>query len=219
MARVRDDTDDRITKVLGKYVPERAARNIIDQARRATGTDNADLRATDMSAFFVALEKQAGKVLDRRRQSLLRGELEFELATFISGTIAVAPPADHTLDVRSEWDVSVVRARARELMTALGTASYDVVRVMTLVSELARNIVLYTAGGRMTFTPAMVPRSLVVQASDNGPGIPNLNEVLAGRYRSKTGLGKGLIGVKRLSTRFTIHSAPNGTCVEAEVRF
>jgi serine/threonine-protein kinase RsbT len=57
-----------------------------------------------------------------------------------------------------------------------------------------------------------------VRATDQGPGIPNLNEVLSGRYRSKTGLGKGLIGVKRLATRFTIHTDASGTHIEAEVR-
>lgn len=219
MAGVHDDTDDRITKVLGKYVPERVARRIIDQAKRSTGTDPGAWRTTDMSAFFVALEKQAATLLDRTAQSRLRGELEFELSAAISGILAVAPVADHSVEIRTEWDVSVSRARARELMTALGARSYDVVRVMTLVSELARNIVLYTSGGRMVFTPTQVPRSLVVQASDEGPGIANLNEVLSGRYRSKTGLGKGLLGVRRLATRFTIHTDSDGTRIEAEVRF
>jgi serine/threonine-protein kinase RsbT len=78
--------------------------------------------------------------------------------------------------------------------------------------------VLYTSGGRIVFTPIELPRSLVVEASDQGPGIANLNDVLSGTYRSKTGLGKGIIGVRRLATRFTFHTAPSGTRIEAEVR-
>jgi hypothetical protein len=87
MSHVHDDTDDRITKVLGKYVPERVARNIIEHAKRSTGTDHGDWRTTNMSAFFVALEKKAAKLLDQRPQSPLRGELEFELTAAISGIL------------------------------------------------------------------------------------------------------------------------------------
>jgi serine/threonine-protein kinase RsbT len=212
------DNDELLAKILGKYMPERAARSVIDRARRATGT-HLDSRTTDRSAFFVGIEQQAATLLDRRAQSRLRGELEFELATGTSGVLAVAPATEHPVEVRSDWDVSVARARARELMTALGAKSCDVVRVMTLVSELARNIVLYAACGKMVFTPSPAPRSLVVEASDEGPGIPNLNEVLSGHFRSKTGLGKGLIDVRRAATRFTIHTNSRGTRVEAEVEF
>ncbi|HKY34651.1 MAG TPA: ATP-binding protein [Polyangiaceae bacterium] len=218
MSDVHDDTDDRITKVLGKYMPERSARALISQARRITGIHHSDLEARDLSALFVALEKQAATLLDRWRGALLHGELEFELASSVSGIMAAAPIVPEAVEVRSEWDVSVARARSRELMTALEANSYEVVRVMTLVSELARNIVLYTPGGRIAFELWHDPRSLVVRATDNGPGIPNLSDVLAGRYRSKTGLGKGLLGVRRLSSRFTIHTDSAGTRIEAEVR-
>jgi serine/threonine-protein kinase RsbT len=218
MSDVHHDTDDRITNVLGKYMPERSARALISQARRATGINHSDLEARDLSALFVALERQAATLLDRWKLALLHGELEFELASSVSGIVAAAPISPEAVEVRVEWDVSVARARSRELMTALGANSYQVVRVMTLVSELARNIVLYTPGGKIAFELCRDPRSLVVRATDDGPGIPNLSDVLAGRYRSRTGLGKGLLGVRRLSTRFTIHTDSSGTRIEAEVR-
>jgi serine/threonine-protein kinase RsbT len=219
MADVRDDTDDRITKVLGKYMPERSARALINQARRTTGITHSELEARDLSTLFVALERQAATLLDRTKRAVLRGELEFELASSVSSGVVPVAPTDHEpVQIRTEWDVSVARKRSRELMTALGADSHQVVGVMSLVSELARNIVLYTAGGRIAFEVCRDPRSLVVRASDEGPGIPNLTEVLAGRHRSRTGLGKGLLTVRRLSTRFTIHSGSSGTRIEAEVR-
>ena len=42
----------------------------------------------------------------------------------------------------------------------------------------------------------------------------NLAEILDGRYISKTGLGMGLIGTRRLMDRFHITSAAIGTEVE-----
>lgn len=219
MTGAHDDADERIMKVLGKYVPERSARALVLEARRSTGTDGIDLETANISAFLVALEQHAARYLDRRARAQLHGELEFELATARSSILPVAPVADETVDVRSEWDVSLARARAREIMSALGAKSYDVVKTMTLVSELARNIVLYTPGGQVCFTLNENPRGLVVRVTDEGPGIPHLDEVLSGRYRSKTGLGKGLLGVQRLATRFFVQTNPTGTHVEVEVRF
>ena len=52
---------------------------------------------------------------------------------------------------------------------------------------------------------------------DGGPGILNLEEIMAGRYKSKTGMGRGLMGVKRLAERFKINPGPPGTRIEVEV--
>jgi serine/threonine-protein kinase RsbT len=90
--------------------------------------------------------------------------------------------------------------------------------VATVVSELARNIVSYTQGGtiELILTSDGQPR-ILVRATDSGNGIANLDEVLSGRYRSTTGLGRGLLGVKRLADRFNIRTSKSGTQVEAEV--
>jgi len=40
---------------------------------------------------------------------------------------------------------------------------------------------------------------------------------MSGKYRSTTGLGRGLLGVKRLADRFTIKTGKGGTSIEAEV--
>jgi serine/threonine-protein kinase RsbT len=58
---------------------------------------------------------------------------------------------------------------------------------------------------------------LLIRATDAGGGIPNLEQIMAGRYRSRTGLGKGLLGSKRLSDRFEVRSSSNGTVIEAEL--
>jgi serine/threonine-protein kinase RsbT len=91
-------------------------------------------------------------------------------------------------------------------------------RAATAVSELARNIVSYTPGGRLKLEPiAGTPPRLRIIARDQGPGIPHLPDVLSGKYRSKTGLGRGLRGVKELTASFDIQTGPAGTTVTAEV--
>jgi serine/threonine-protein kinase RsbT len=78
--------------------------------------------------------------------------------------------------------------------------------------------VSYAGTGRIELEVVKVPTTrILIRAADNGPGIPNLQEILSGRYRSKTGLGKGLIGTKRLADRFDVSTGAAGTVVVAEI--
>jgi len=51
--------------------------------------------------------------------------------------------------------------------------------------------------------------------TDSGPGISNLNDVLEGRYVSRTGLGNGILGTRRLMDSFHIETSAAGTRVES----
>lgn len=121
-----------------------------------------------------------------------------------------------TVALRSEPDVVVARQRARQLARHLGFESQDQARIATAVSEIARNTVQYAGQGRIEFqlegrTP---PLLLVMRVSDQGPGIPHLESVLSGRYVSKTGMGLGLLGARRLMDHFDLRSAAGeGTTV------
>src|SRR5262249_39796671 len=53
---------------------------------------------------------------------------------------------------------------------------------------------------------------------DRGPGIPDLPAVLEGRYSSRTGMGVGIIGARRLMDRFRISSPPGGGTTVALTR-
>jgi serine/threonine-protein kinase RsbT len=117
--------------------------------------------------------------------------------------------------VSTESDIVVARTRAREVCEALGASTSATHKVATVVSELARNIVSYTRGGSIELIPRMQPRSVTVRASDSGPGISNLDQILGGQYKSRTGLGIGLAGSKRLSESFTIKTSLAGTRIEA----
>ncbi len=54
-------------------------------------------------------------------------------------------------------------------------------------------------------------KRLEVVIADSGPGIRNLDEILAGRYVSATGMGMGILGTRRLMDEFDIRSDADGT--------
>jgi signal transduction histidine kinase/CheY-like chemotaxis protein len=119
-----------------------------------------------------------------------------------------------TLRLRHERHVVHARQRARDIAALLGFEHQEQIRLATAASELARNAFRYAANGSVEFLVKGNPQLFLISVSDSGPGIPNLGEILDGRYVSKTGLGKGIIGTKRLMDHFEISSSSKGTCVE-----
>ncbi len=117
--------------------------------------------------------------------------------------------------LRRGEDVVLARRRTRQISEHLGLDRREQVRLATAVSEIARNAVEYAGGGWVQFELVTDGESLlVVRIEDHGPGIPHLDQVLAGQYQSPTGLGVGLMGARRLTERFAIQStAGQGTSV------
>ncbi len=100
------------------------------------------------------------------------------------------------VELRHDEAVVVARQRAGDLAELLGFDRRDQTRIATATSELARNAYRYARGGRVIL--ARDGEALRIEVSDDGPGIPHLDAVLSGAYRSSTGLGQGLVGVHRL---------------------
>jgi signal transduction histidine kinase/CheY-like chemotaxis protein len=120
------------------------------------------------------------------------------------------------LQIRFERDVVLSRQRARQVAALVGLDKQDQTRIATAVSEIARNAFTYASGGRVEFRieGTTAPQVLCIEISDSGPGIARLDEILAGRYRSSTGMGAGILGSRRLMDRFEIRSKPGeGTTV------
>jgi len=120
-----------------------------------------------------------------------------------------------TIEIRFEQDVVMTRQRARQIAELLSFDSQDRTRIATAVSEIARNAFQYAKGGRVEFrVEGESPQNFVICIRDRGAGIANLNAILDGQYASKTGMGLGIIGSKRLMEHFEIESLPgNGTFV------
>src|SRR5580698_8328041 len=117
-----------------------------------------------------------------------------------------------TIALRNERDVVQARQRARELAALLGFDNQDQIRLATATSEIARNAFRYAHDGMVDFSLQLeLPQQVEVSIRDSGPGITNLQEILAGRYRSSTGMGMGILGTKRLMDDFQLESAPTGT--------
>src|SRR5580693_2698893 len=120
-----------------------------------------------------------------------------------------------TLRLRHERHVVHARQRARDIAALLGLDHQEQIRIATAVSELARNAFRYATGGAVEFLVRDDAQQVfIILVTDSGPGIPNLQQILDGRYVSKTGLGKGIVGTKRLLEHFEISSSPEGTRVE-----
>jgi signal transduction histidine kinase len=121
-----------------------------------------------------------------------------------------------SLEIRAEPDVVRVRQRARQLATLFGFDLQDQTRIATAASEVARNAYQYARGGTAQFSvEGKVPAAFFIRVSDSGPGIANLPAILAGQVKSRTGLGVGLIGSKKLMDDVWVDtSASKGTTVE-----
>lgn len=115
-----------------------------------------------------------------------------------------------TVDLRNERDVVLARQRARHVARLVGFEQQDQVRIGTAVSEIARNAVMYAAGGtvRIAIEGHAGSQGLAVEVSDRGPGIADLDAVMHGRYRSTTGMGLGLAGARRLMDRLDVDTRP-----------
>src|SRR5690348_10147858 len=122
-----------------------------------------------------------------------------------------------TLEIKFEHDVMSARQRCRALAQLLGFDNQEQVRLATAVSEIARNVFQYASSGKVEFLVegASAPQLFVVKISDKGGGIPNLQQILDGRYKSETGMGLGIIGARRLVDQFQIDSRVGlGTTVQ-----
>ncbi len=121
-------------------------------------------------------------------------------------------PVILTLEMQYEQDVVLSRRCAHQISELLGFDSQDQARLATAVSEIARNAVQYAGGGTVQFEVSpLAARSedlplFLITIRDRGPGMPHLQQILAGQYRSATGMGLGIVGSQRLMDRFEIES-------------
>jgi serine/threonine-protein kinase RsbT len=159
------------------------------------------------------------------RSDVLR-ELRRGVSTFARGDACVRrclealerfDPVDQgatLMDLTDARQMSAAHAAVRRRCDALGFPTVPATKIATAAMEMVRNAIHYGGGGTMSIDTVKTPRlGVEIVIVDRGGGIPNLGEILEGRYRSRTGMGAGIRGARALADAFDIETGPTGTRV------
>lgn len=133
------------------------------------------------------------------------------------------PPLPGTLferyDIKVEADIFRARQAVGRAMDSLDARVIRKTRLVTAVSEIFRNGLIYGGGAVALIHCDKLKGFVWVDCKDEGRGIPDIALALRDGYTSGTGLGRGLGGAKRLVDTFEIVSAVGaGTLIRLAAR-
>lgn len=113
------------------------------------------------------------------------------------------------IEIKEEADIVDVRQRVRELAQENDFDSFAQAALITAASELSRNIWTHAGKGKAVLSVIANHHQmgLELEFEDYGPGIADLDRVLAGGYSTVRSLGLGLSGTKRLVDEFKVDTA------------
>jgi serine/threonine-protein kinase RsbT len=113
------------------------------------------------------------------------------------------------VQIIKENDIILARKMGRELARSLHFNPIDQARILTVISELARNIYRYAGRGQIQFDSLSQGDQIGLRltAIDCGPGIADIPKALKQGYSSSNGLGAGLPAVERMMDEFCIDPA------------
>ena len=123
---------------------------------------------------------------------------------------------DVRVAIRTDADVVTARQEARTMGASLGFSSTDLTLLATAISEIARNITTYAGEGEVALRVITDSgrQGIEVVASDDGPGIADVELAMQDGYTTGNGLGLGLPGTRRLVDDFELETAPGtGTTI------
>ena len=200
-----------ITAVLHEYVGTIVARSIVSGASSSCGIDLMELSPGQIPAYLSALDNGVTAFVaepTKQRECSARLRSLMESGGFML-TGAASEKTRMVVEINEEYDIVTARNHTKTICDDLGFGASEQVKIATVVSELARNIHAYVGRGRIELEIVSTPRrGIEIRAVDQGNGIPNIDEILSGKYRSRTGMGVGLLGTKRLMDEFRIDTAP-----------
>ena len=112
------------------------------------------------------------------------------------------------MPIRSSSDIVAVRQKVRVWALEMKFNLVDQTKIVTAASELARNTLEHGHGGNMVMEMINngVRSGLRLTFEDHGPGIPDIDKALQDGFTTKTGMGLGLSGSRRLVNEFEIAS-------------
>ena len=90
----------------------------------------------------------------------------------------------------------------------LGFGVLDQTKLVTAASELGRNTLIHGEGGKMLLETFVKNdrRGVRLTFEDQGPGIADLEQAITDGFTTKSGLGLGLGGSRRLVNEFELVS-------------
>ena len=116
--------------------------------------------------------------------------------------------------------LTLARERARQVGELFGLETLQRTRLVTAVSEIARNTAQYAGEGTLTFlfdTQSLhcAGQSLVAEIADKGPGISNLQLVSQGLHRRDGAVSgvTGIVGARRLVDHMVLRTPEGGGTV------
>jgi len=121
---------------------------------------------------------------------------------------ALAEP--EVMPIQASEDVVRVRQACRSWAAEAGLALVDQTKLVTAVSELARNALTHGGGGscRIGALAQGGRTGIRVEVVDEGPGINDVELALTDGYTTGLGLGLGLSGARRLVDEFELQTGP-----------
>jgi serine/threonine-protein kinase RsbT len=128
----------------------------------------------------------------------------------------MAPEGPLRVPITADVDIVTARQQGRDLAERMGCSSIESTMIATAISEIARNIMSHAGRGEIAISAVAIDgrKAVEVVASDEGPGIADVERAMQDGYSTGAGLGLGLPGAGRLMDHFELRSEPGvGTTV------
>ena len=229
------DATEEVVEALKLYFSAPIARALLTSTMRRAKIDGDALERRAIPELVTALERTLPMyIADTLRRGECLGRLRKLTQEPTNGAHTALPPspspqaparpsppnglpaASTVIQVVTSDDVTNACEVGRDLARQVGFPSVQQTKIATAIAELARNILLYAIAGGVRIAAIDGPkRGVEIEARDQGPGIKDLELVMGGTYRSRTGMGLGLRGSKRLMDTFEIETSPAGTHIHA----
>jgi len=105
-----------------------------------------------------------------------------------------------SIEVRNQWDISDAKLMAKQAASELGFNHCEREEIAIVISELGTNLIKYAGGGFISVASLSDNGKLGIriEATDDGPGIPDVNQAITDGFSISNSLGIGLGAVNRL---------------------
>ena len=112
------------------------------------------------------------------------------------------------IQIENNMDLVKARQAIRNVALDLNYGIVNQTKLVTAVSELTRNVLLYARKGeiKIELIETGTKKGLRITVTDEGPGIPDVDLAITDGFSTSKGLGKGLSGTKKLMDDFSIQT-------------